>query len=328
MLNTPVLFLIFNRPAFTEQVFAHIQRAQPKQLFIAADGPRNDKPGEKELCEAARKVVMENIHWACEVKTFFRDKNAGCSIATFEAMNWFFDHVEQGIMIEDDTVPASSFFRFCEELLERYKNDERIMAITGVNYFFEHHTNLSYSFSMHGASWGMATWRRAWKKFDYSISGWGRQKVKKRIRRFMNDDDLFKYYSNYFNWHLKDKANGVWDYRWFFCRLANEGLSIVPAFNQIRNIGFGPDATHTKDTNSKLSKLETGDLGFPLHINNNITADRAYDGRIFEEIIKPTLGPKVSLARRILRRLKHILKSILKNSFTAIGLIRGEKNKI
>ncbi len=310
MLNTPVLFLIFNRPAFTEQVFAQIKKAQPKQLFVAADGPRDNKPGEKDLCEAARKIVMQNIDWPCEVKTLFRERNAGCSIATVEALNWFFDNVEQGIMIEDDCLPAFSFFSFCDELLERYKNDDRIMAITGVNYFFEHNTNSSYVFSMHGASWGMGTWKRAWRKFDYSIAAWGKRSVKNKIRKFMDDADLFKYYAKYFDWHVKDTANGVWDYRWFFCRLFNQGLSIVPAFNQIKNIGFGPDATNTFDVESKLAKLEIAELAFPLRTNNNIAADSSYDGRIYEEIIKSPPAPKISLLRRVLRRLKRTWNQI------------------
>jgi hypothetical protein len=306
MLDTPILFLIFNRPDFTEQAFSQIQKVQPKQLFIAADGPRDNKPGEKDLCEAARNIVMHNIVWPCEIKTMFREKNAGCSIATVEAMTWFFNNVERGIMIEDDCLASPSFFRLCDELLEHYKNDERIIAINGVNYLFEHDTNSSYFFSVLGASWGLATWKRAWEKFDYSINAWRNKDVKRKIRKFINDDNLFKYYAKIFDWHLKDTGNGVWDYRWLFCRLYNQGLTVLPAINQIKNIGFGPGATHTLDADSKMAKLETRELAFPLRLNNHIAPDYTFDSRIYAEIIKPTLGPRISLVRKILRRLKRI----------------------
>ena len=162
MISTPVLFLIFNRPELTEKVFQKIQDAQPKYLFVAADGPRDNKYGEKDLCEKTRAVVLENITWECEVKTLFRTENLGCRTAVSSAINWFFENVEEGIILEDDTVPDNSFFSYCQALLEKYRNHEQIMMITGDNFQDGiKRGNGSYYFSRYVHIWGWASWRRA-----------------------------------------------------------------------------------------------------------------------------------------------------------------------
>ena len=145
MLNTPILFLVFNRPDTTQRVFAQIRKIQPKQLFIAADGARKGKEGEQERVAQVRKLILEGIDWDCEVKTLFRDENLGCGKAVSEGITWFFKNVEQGIILEDDTLPDLSFFPFCEELLERYKDDERVAMISGYCKFGKYKSPYSYS---------------------------------------------------------------------------------------------------------------------------------------------------------------------------------------
>ena len=302
MLDTPILFLIFNRPVFTQQVFAEIKKAQPKYLYIAADGPRDNKPGEQDLCNETRKIVIENIDWPCHVKTLFRSKNMGCGRAPAEAITWFFNEVEYGIILEDDCLPARSFFKFCEELLDRYKNDNRIVAISGTNLVQYSDKDSSYFFSVRGGNWGWASWRRCWLKFDYNISEWQNKDVKKKIRSFLKNDNIYNYYSKNFDWYLKNSPNDIWDYQWLFCRLANQGLSIVPSLNQVKNIGFGTNATHTMNSESKLAILERSELAFPLQSNDNVAADMSYDNIIYEEFIKPDL--KINLKQKIVRRLK------------------------
>ena len=159
MFNTPILFLIFNRPEVTFAVFEQIQKIQPKYLFIAADGPRNYK--ENELCKATRDVVQK-IDWDCELKTLFRNENLGCAKNVSSAIKWFFDHVEKGIILEDDCYPDLSFFSFCEELLNYYDNNDRIMAISGFNAQLGiKRTKHSYFFAEIPLVWGWATWRKA-----------------------------------------------------------------------------------------------------------------------------------------------------------------------
>ena len=162
----PILFLIFNRPQLTARVFAAIREAQPSQLYVAADGPRSNRPGEADLCEQARRVI-NGVDWPCEVKTLYRQENLGCRQAVSSAITWFFDNVEAGVVLEDDCLPIESFFRFCSELLIRYRDDTRIGMISGNNHGFRiYDDSLSYSFSKHGAIWGWASWRRAWRLYD------------------------------------------------------------------------------------------------------------------------------------------------------------------
>jgi len=166
---TPVLFLIFNRPNTTQKVFNAIRQAKPKQLFVAADGPRKGKEGEKEKYEQAREII-EQVDWNCEVRTLFREKNLGCKIAASSAIDWFFENVDEGIILEDDCLPSQSFFRFCQELLEYYRDDTRIMMISGNNFQFgKVRGEGSYYFSKYAHVWGWATWRRAWKHYDVNM---------------------------------------------------------------------------------------------------------------------------------------------------------------
>ena len=166
-LQTAVLFLVFNRLDTTRRVFEAIRKAQPPRLYIAADGARVGKHGEAEKVQAVRDYTMKNIDWKCEVKTLFRDQNLGCKYAVSGGISWFFEQEEQGIILEDDCLPSQSFFWFCEELLERYADDEQIFIITGYNKQQRWHPEIyDYFFSNFGGIWGWASWRRAWAHFD------------------------------------------------------------------------------------------------------------------------------------------------------------------
>ncbi len=165
-LTIPVLFLIFNRPDTTQPVFNEIREAKPTKLFVAADGPRDNKKGEKEECEKTRKII-EQVDWDCELYKLYRDKNLGCKIAVSSAIDWFFENVEEGIILEDDCLPHPSFFRFCQELLEKYKGDERVFVISGDNFLFgRKRTNYSYYFSRYNHCWGWAGWIRTLSDYD------------------------------------------------------------------------------------------------------------------------------------------------------------------
>lgn len=168
--TTPILFLIFNRPETTERVFQQIRKIQPRQLFVSADGPRPTKIGEQETCEQVQKIIQK-IDWKCDLKTNYSEKNLGCRVAVSSGINWFFNHVYEGIILEDDCVPDISFFHFCETMLEYYRNDERIMHIGGFNYQDGIiRGSGSYYFSQLSHIWGWATWKRAWDKYDVNVS--------------------------------------------------------------------------------------------------------------------------------------------------------------
>lgn len=248
-LNVPVLFLIFNRLDTTQQVFEEIRKAKPKKLFVAADGPRNKE--EKKKTDAVRKFILDNIDWNCEVKTLFRKKNLGCGKAVSQAITWFFKNEEMGIILEDDCLPSQSFFPFCEELLKKYKNNEKIMHISGSNFMFNNKFKNNYSFSKYPYIWGWATWRRAWKKYDYNLKDYKQEIFVNNLNSIFNNHGVTKFWNNLFN-TVKNGLIDTWDYQWVYLLLVNNGLSIVPGKNLVKNIGFNSSATNTKKNNKYL----------------------------------------------------------------------------
>jgi len=263
-LHTPILFLIFNRPDTTQRIFNAIKQVKPKQLFVAADGPRPDKEGEIEKCEQVKKII-EQVDWDCEVKTLFREKNLGCKIAVSSAINWFFENIEEGIILEDDCLPSQSFFWFCQELLEYYGNDTRIMTISGNNFQFGKVIGEgSYYFSKHVHLWGWATWKRAWRYYDVDIKSFEKFKKEGQINNIFRIKQQQKYWMKIFQITYSSKIN-TWDYQWAYTCFINNGLCVTPNVNLVSNIGFGIDSTHTKDKNSIFSKTEIKDIKNIIH---------------------------------------------------------------
>ncbi|HBY56714.1 MAG TPA: hypothetical protein DEG96_02450 [Candidatus Atribacteria bacterium] len=263
-LITPVLFLIFNRPDTTQKVFDAIKQAKPKQLFVAADGPREDKEGEKEKCKQTRKII-EQVDWDCEVKTLFRDKNLGCKIAVSSAIDWFFENVEEGIILEDDCLPSQSFFWFCQELLEYYRKDTRIMMISGNNFQFgKIRGEGTYYFSKYAHIWGWATWRRTWKCYDVDIKSFDEFKRENQIKNIFRIKQQQKYWMNVFQKVYNNKIN-TWDYQWAYTCFINNGLCIMPNVNLVSNIGFNRDSLHTRDEDNIFSKIKTEEITKIIH---------------------------------------------------------------
>lgn len=264
MTRSPILFLIFNRPDTTARVFEAIRQAQPARLYIAADGPREGRAGETDLCEQARKVALE-VDWPCQVTTLLRNENLGCKKAVSGAINWFFEHEPEGIILEDDCLPARDFFRFCDELLEKYRDDPRVGSITGDNFISATwKPDESYYFSRFSHIWGWATWRRAWANYDVTMADWpslGSRFIKTEV--FAGNNQAAAYWSAVFDKVHKGEID-TWDYQWVFACFKNNCLSCIPRENLVTNIGFGPNATHTKSAESKLANVATGSLDFPL----------------------------------------------------------------
>ena len=260
MFNTPILFIIFNRLDTTQQVFAQIKKVQPAQLFIAADGPRNDKEGEKEKCEVVRKWVLEQIDWDCDVKTLFRNENLGCGKGPASAIDWFFQNVERGIILEDDCLPNNSFFVFCETMLKRFENDCNIMHISGNNFQLSQIGNESYYLSKLPHIWGWATWRRAWGKYEFDLTGFDDTKNCNYFNYKSIDDywhDLFK--------KTKKEFTLFWDCQWVFTILHNNGFCILPQNNLVTNIGFGEDSTHTSDRGNYLASMKSYEMEISMN---------------------------------------------------------------
>lgn len=307
MLNTPVLFLVFNRLETTKQVFAQIRKAQPRQLFIGADGARVGKEGEAEKVQAVRQYILDNIDWDCEVQTLFREQNLGCGKAVSEAITWFFDNVEQGIILEDDILPEDSFFLFCEELLERYKHEERIMHITGFNFQQQNWGNPSYYFSAYATSiWGWATWRRAWQQYDAQMLGWQSFLDTPEAKEILIFDSVIQHYTYEFGL-VMSKKHDTWDYQWLYSFWKNKGLSIIPNANFIQNIGFGEDATHTTNTqNNFMQNITYHNIVFPLQHPTTVERNKEADkNRLYSKYLS---AKRINYFNKIISTIKKILK--------------------
>jgi hypothetical protein len=240
--STPILFLVFNRPDVTAQVFEKIRAMKPRYLYVVADGPRKNKD-EDEKCTEVRKIVS-NIDWACEPKFLFRTENFGCGKSVSTGITWFFDHVEQGIILEDDCLPELGFFTFCESLLEYHKNNAEIMHIGGFNLQNGiERGDGSYYYSSWIHVWGWATWRRAWNHYEYNVKGTDIIPLISVLRKEYNLTwkEIFFWWRNFAR--LKDI--NTWDYQWIYSVWKNKGFAIIPQQNQVKNIGITEGGTHS-----------------------------------------------------------------------------------
>ena len=254
-MNTPVAFIIFNRPDVTAKVFDVIRQVRPVKLFLIADGPRSEVPEDVELCRAARTVV-ENVDWPCELHKNYSDVNLGCGKRPATGISWLFEHVEKAIILEDDCLPHPSFFLYCEELLCKYQDDQRIMHIAGNNRgFSQDRSGYSYYYSLLPYCWGWATWRRAWKYYDFDFQGLAEVINGELFNNLLQDRKAAKYWRQRFCDLKRSSREDIWDFQWTFACWLNNGLAIVPNENLVRNIGFGEDATHTKEADLRITKL-------------------------------------------------------------------------
>lgn len=273
MFQTPILFLIFNRPDTTKRVFESIRSIKPAKLYIAADGARKDKVGEDLLCQETRNII-ELIDWDCEIRTLFRADNLGCKIAVSSAIDWFFENEEQGIILEDDCLPNRSFYKFCDELLNYYKNDNRVMHISGNN--FQDGTNRgdgSYYFSRYNHIWGWATWRRAWKTYDVNMNQLNNALNQQVFDNTLSNKEL-KFWLNCFK-EIQEGKKNTWDYQTMLNQWFQNGLTIIPNQNLVTNIGFG-GGTNTSIEVQGLSNIESKtmlNMVHPIFIYSNKIAD-------------------------------------------------------
>ena len=311
-MKTPVAFIIFNRPDTTKIVFEAIRQAKPPKLLVIADGPRADRPGEAEKCVAA-KAIIGGVDWECEVLTNYSDVNLGCKKRVSSGLDWVFDNVDKAIILEDDCLPDLSFFDFCENLLERYENDSRIMSICGVNFQlvnrhinYNSHSNYSYYYSMFHDCWGWATWKRAWKYNDVNMNLWPQVKTEKLLNNLLFDDRSVKYWVKIFQSAYENKVNS-WFYPWFFSCRVHSGFGIFPEKNLVSNIGFGMAGTHTIDQNNPYANLCLEKLDLPLvhppFMIHNKKADKYTQNTRFSP----------SLVLRIQRKLKKLFLAKMQN---------------
>jgi hypothetical protein len=284
MFKTPILLIIFNRPDTTQKVFEAVKKIRPLNLYITGDGPRGNVPGDAEKCDRARSIIGQ-VDWTCDVRTFFRDRNLGCRNAVSSGVDWFFQNVEEGIVVEDDCLPHPSFFPFCEELLGRYRSDQRVMQICGSNFLqgWRRH-EYSYYFSSYGPVWGWASWRRAWKHYDVDMKIWPEIVKDGTLVDICLHEEEMAWRKEIYEKLYRAEID-TWDLQWGFAKMINSGLSITPNVNLISNIGFGAEATHTFGTSDPFGSMAVTNIEFPLRHPINMVRDRLSDKRYFDGFV-------------------------------------------
>ncbi len=298
-MDTPVVFIVFNRPEVTMLVFAAIREARPAVLFVIADGPRPDRPGEWEKCSAVRAVVEAGVDWPCEVRRNYSETNLGCGRRVSSGLDWVFEQVEEAIILEDDCLPNASFFPFCEELLDRYRSDDRVAQIGGSNHQYrDFQRPQSYYFSRYNHIWGWASWRRSWVRNDTLMREWPGFVSDGGCERLFNSRRVAAFWRR--QWAAV--ANGkidTWDLQWSFACLRLGKVTVLPTISLVENIGFGPEATHTRE--SPRRKPTVGPIRFPLvHPTETIPDTEA------DEHTEKLMFSNPTLATRIIAKLHQI----------------------
>lgn len=282
MNKTAVLFIIFNRPESTEKVFEAIKAARPEKLYIAADAPRISNVDDIEKCKKVR-ALTENIDWPCEVHRLYQKENLGCGLGVRTSFDWFFSEEKEGIILEDDCVPNLSFFPLASEMLEKFRDNKKVISINGSNLGYQLKNGDSYTYSRFMNMWGWATWADRANEIDYNMESWKRIKnphynLYKKLRRSLFDFDFnwYKYWQHKFDFIITN-PNFTWDWQWIWHQINNEKISIVPRVNLVSNIGFDENATHTHHADNPSSNIPSEEIKFPLSHPKKIKIDFAYE---------------------------------------------------
>lgn len=277
-LQTPVALFIYNRPSHTQQVLERIREVSPPRLLVVADGPVPGDDADRTRTETVRSLITEGS-FPFDIETEFAETNLGLKHRFSTGLDWVFKQVPEAIILEDDILPEPDFFRFCQVLLDWFRDDDRVMEITGRNQLEQwQRDDYDYHFSYYGGIWGWATWRDAWSEFDPNLELWSDPDVRERIRDLLSEPEQFRYLERVYDSTAAGETES-WAYAWGFARHRNSGLSVVPSQNLIKNLGFGEESTNTSNTNSSFAGKETFNLEFPLNHPPYVAVDREYDRR-------------------------------------------------
>ena len=281
-MDTPVLLIAWRRPQTLRQVINAIRPVAPTRMFVACDGPNPIRPGEAEKVEATRDLIEQEIDWPCQIERLYSDVNQGCRLGVSLAITWFFERVEEGIILEDDCVPHPDFFTYCQTLLDRYRTDTRVWCISGSNFQNgQWRGDGSYYFSRYNHCWGWASWRRCWQHYDTELSQWRFLRNSSLLKTVSEDPVERQYWSKIWQALLETGRPDTWDYQWTFTCVVNGGLTALPNRNLVSNVGFGEDATHTTGMSIDTSNANGID---PHQHPSFILRDSAADRYTFNEL--------------------------------------------
>jgi len=293
----PVVFFVFNRPDCTQRVFDEIRRARPPRLYVVADGPRVDHPDDTERVTEVRTIIDQGVDWPCEVRTDYAKTNLGCGRRVSSGLDWVFAQEPEMIVLEDDCLPDPTFFPYCATLLARYRDDPRVGQVCGCAFLgAQLQRNTSYVFSWYGPIWGWASWRRAWRFYDFAMSEWPAARASGFLREITASRREAAVRTRIYD-NLAAGRIDTWDYQWGFAKMWHRLLSVVPCVNLVENIGFTAHSTHAHRESSGISR---GKMSFPLLHPETVTPDVIFN-RQFSEIIAP------GLSRRIVSRIKRTM---------------------
>jgi hypothetical protein len=307
----PLLLIAWRRPHTTKQVIDAIRVASPARMFIACDGPNPDRPGEVEKVSATRALIEREIDWPCQIEHLYSDTNQGCRLGVSRAISWFFQQVEEGIILEDDCVPHPDFFPYCAELLERYRHDERVWCVSGNNfqdgrwrgdgsYYFSHYTHI----------WGWASWRRCWRQYDSELSLWPDLKASGLLESVFDDPIEREYWSGIWNNLVLTGQPDTWDYQWLFTCWVQGGLTLLPNTNLVSNVGFGAEGTNCTDEREPTAFGEAAlvPVRHPSFIMRDREADRyTFDHHFGGSGMREQMRLRARLRSRLKARFRYIL---------------------
>lgn len=308
-MKTPILFIIFNREDTTRQVFNKIRDAKPTKLYIVADGPREKNISDKEACQRTREII-DLVDWDCKVFKNYSEDNMGCKKRVSSGIDWFFENEEFGIILEDDCLPEISFFLFCEELLEKYKNDNRVSLISGSYFNDKKIGSADYYFSKIPQIWGWATWRRTWNKYDLNMSGYQDFRENHTIEKIWGKKEIQNYWNDVFEEAYNGSIN-TWDYQLVFSIFVNKGLCICPNVNLVSNIGFGNGSTNTLVSDNRIAKLNLEKIEFPLQHPQNVDYIEDSDIYINNIYLKNYKIKKILKKLRLFNTIRKLYKCFL-----------------
>lgn len=292
-LETSVVFLVFNRPEHTQRVFGEIRRARPPRLYVVGDGPRADRPDDVSRVNEVREIIARGVDWPCAVHTNYAERNLGCGRRVSSGLDWVFAQEQEAIVLEDDCLPDPTFFRFCAELLARYRDDMRIAQIAGCSFQEQVQGGLpSYYFSRYPHCWGWATWRRAWRLYDHSMQAWQSDRGGDWFAEYVKDREERKYWEKRFDDTLRGKMDS-WAYRWTIAVWRERCSGILPYRNLVANIGIGTGSTHT-DGSDRMGPQPLAPMLFPLAHPTGFERDTTADDRTGRLMFRlPSLDSRV-----------------------------------
>jgi hypothetical protein len=305
-LKTPVAFFIYRRLETTIKVLEEIRKVKPVKLYLVADGPKSDD--EIIECQNTRNSIDKIIDWDCKLIKLYSDTNLGCAKRIQTGLDYVFENEEMAIILEDDTLPDSSFFNFCEELLERYKDDMRVAHISGCNL----HSNAvnfkeSYCFSSIVNIWGWATWKRAWLNYDINMPSWEKESKESFLSHWCPDRKSREGIRKMFELHCNNEDPWTWDSQWVYACWKMNGLSVIPSKNLVSNLGIGPDASNTKQNiRINMFPFTIERMTYPLD-HPSVILNRKFD---FSYYLKSRTTPYKRFVKKLIKFKNMIFKKI------------------